>query len=237
MSARPIRTDDITTDDHGESDSDFSSRSYASHSDDPPSKQCHDHADDCDLSDLSPAGDSDDNESDEGRIQVEGSDESDGALAARKTMPKKALHRTSRNNEPSPKPATTKTQGSRDGPALRASVEQKNKKPARKKTVENPSSDLCPTGAEDCKALCKRAKSAPTSCTTNAAAEADVVKEKQSHEERQASGAPSRKNTFKRRTLSDKRLIQEFPWAGDRQPKSMEESRQISIDMAKLRNI
>ena len=192
MSARPIRTDDITTDDHGESDSDFSSRSYASHSDDPPSKQCHDHADDCDLSDLSPAGDSDDNESDEGRIQVEGSDESpmkevkphsrwkslsggskhemDGAVAARKTMPKKALHRTSRNNEPSPKPATTKTQGSRDGPALRASVEEKNKKPARKKTVENPSSDLGPTGAEDCKALCKRAKSAPTICTTNAAA-------------------------------------------------------------------
>ena len=85
--------------------------------------------------------------------------------------------------------------------------------------------------------MCKRAKSAPTTCTTNAAAEADVVKEKQSHEERQASGAPSRKNKFKRRTLSDKRLIQEFPWAADRQPKSMEESRQISIDMAKLRNI
>ena len=123
MSARPIRTDDITTDDHGESDSDFSSRSYASHSDDPPSKQCHDHADDCDLSDLSPAGDSDDNESDEGRIQVEGSDESpmkevkphsrwkslsggskhevDGAAPARKSAQKKALHRTSRNHEPS----------------------------------------------------------------------------------------------------------------------------------------
>ena len=136
-----------------------------------------------------------------------------------------------------PKPLRQKRKGAE---MVQRSVhlsKKRTKSPQEQKTVENPSSDLCPTGAEDCKALCKRGKSAPTTCTTNAAAEADVVKEKQSHGERQASGAPSRKSKFKRRTLSDKRLIQEFPWAGDRQPKSLEESRQISIDMARLRNM
>ena len=82
-----------------------------------------------------------------------------------------------------------------------------------------------------------RAKSAPTINTTRVAAEGDVVNEEQSHEERQASGAPGRKNKFKRRSLSYERLVQEFPWAGDRQPQSMEESREIPIDMARLRNI
>ena len=205
----------------------------------------------------------------------------DGAAPARKSAQKKALHRTSRNHEPS-QDRKARCKRTKSAEKRQASVAQgrKNKFVRRGLSIEvlkreypwagdkvisttddlrqvskdiarlrNAKRNLKKSGdsqfANHLYASMKaktnkyriRAKSAPTINTTKVAAEGDVVNEEQSHEERQASGAPGRKNKFKRRSLSYERLVQEFPWAGDRQPQSMEESRQISIDMAKLRNI
>ena len=125
---------------------------------------------------MSPASASDDNESgDFGRIQVKASDEPpsnklkaqyrsksasggyehevDGAAPPRNTAPKKALDRRSRNHEPSRKTATTKTQGIIHGPAMRASIEEKKKRPARKQKEKNSRADLDPTEDQDRKAL------------------------------------------------------------------------------------
>ena len=119
---------------------------------------------------------------------------------------------------------------------MRASIEEKKKRPARKKKEENSRADLGPTGDQDRKALCKRARSAPIHNTTKAAAEGDVVNGEQSIKKRQTSVSPSRKNNFARR-FPEEGLRREFPWAGDKEPKSLEESRQISQDLTRLRNL
>ena len=204
---------DIMTDDHGESDDDCSPR------------ESHNHADDFDQGAISPAGDADEMESDDlAGVQAEGADEP--------TMKKrKTTQRKSRNT------ATTKTQGSRNGSATRASTEEKKKRPARKKKEENSLADPDPTRDQDRKAPCKRTRSVAKNNTTKAAAESDVVNGDPSNKKRQASVAPGRKYQFSRRRISDEALKAQFPWAGEKEPQSKEESRQISLDMVTLRNL
>ena len=175
--------------------------------------------------DCSPAGDADEMESDDlAGVQAEGADEP--------TMKKrKTTQRKSRNT------ATTKTQGSRNASATRASTEEKKKRPARKKKEENSLADPDPTRDQDRKAPCKRTRSVAKINTTKAAAESDVVNGDQSNKKRQASVAPGRKYQFSRRRISDEALKAQFPWAGEKEPRTKQESQQISLDMLTLRNL